>query len=702
MLFEVQDLAVASPATVSRCGMVYVPSEDQGWRPYARSWVDRMVRGEILRGEDSEFNEVEIKLPQEIGDLIWALMDKHVDPGLAWVRRKGSETIPSVDLNLVCTLTQWLQCMLAPARHLDLKKPIDQLRTTLQSIFGFAYVWSLGGNLDPSSWFDFDEFVKNQLEGDFLVPGGRSVYDVYPDMTGGSFALKPWQEITPAFNYSPEIPYFNLIVPTLDTTRYSFLMQMALEVEKPLLFTGLSGVGKTAVIQDTLFRLAAASTTPGPLCSAALVGRVVPVFMNFSAQTTSLASQELIESKLEKKRKTRFGAPPGKRIALFVDDVNMPIRETYGAQPPIELLRLILDLGGLYDRKKLFWKDIEDVTMICACAPPGGGRQEMTPRFVRQFVMLNMPPPSDQVMQSIFMSIVGKYLDHFFSSGDFKRKLLEPMVRCTVDMYVRLCTELLPTPAKSHYTFNLRDVSKTFQGVLLIRPRECPDPAAMTRLWIHENMRVFHDRLVNAADKAFFTRMLHDNLRTRFEWSASYEESFVDGNPLMFCDFLRMGATGDDRVYEEVKDWGKLGRLLEDYLEEYNMSTSSGQMRLVFFKDAIEHIARITRVLRLPRGNMLLVGVGGSGKQSLTRFASFISEYRCFSIELRKGYGMNDFRDDVKSLFRTAGVDGKNVVFLFTDNQVDARTICSRGSGPVLSRGLKGPYANADRERGLC
>lgn len=88
--------------------------------------------------------------------------------------------------------------------------------------------------------------------------------------------------------------------------------------------------------------------------------------------------QEALEGKLEKKRKTKLGAPVGKSIACFVDDVNMPAKERYGAQPPIELLRQFQDFRGFYDRKLLFWKDIEDMTLLAACAPPGGGRNEVS------------------------------------------------------------------------------------------------------------------------------------------------------------------------------------------------------------------------------------------------------------------------------------------------------------------------------------
>lgn len=88
-----------------------------------------------------------------------------------------------------------------------------------------------------------------------------------------------------------------------------------------------------------------------------------------------------------------------------------------------------------------------------------------------------------------------------------------------------------------------------------------------------------------------------------------------------------------------------------------------------FFEDALEHLTRIHRVLKIPRGNALLVGVGGSGKQSLTRLATFAAGYKLFTITLARGYGETEFREDLKSLYGMLG-GSEPVTFLLTDAQI--------------------------------
>lgn len=88
----------------------------------------------------------------------------------------------------------------------------------------------------------------------------------------------------------------------------------------------------------------------------------------------------------------------------------------------------------------------------------------------------------------------------------------------------------------------------------------------------------------------------------------------------------------------------------------------------MLFDDALSHLTKIYRIIRFPLGHALLVGYGGSGKQSLTRLAAFSAKYKLFTISLTRGYKEKEFRDDLKLLFGFL-CDGP-VLFLFTDAHV--------------------------------
>lgn len=115
-------------------------------------------------------------------------------------------------------------------------------------------------------------------------------------------------------------------------------------------------------------------------------------------------------------------------------------------------------------------------------------------------------------------------------------------------------------------------------------------------------------------------------------------------------------------------------------------------MNLVFFEACIYHILRILRVLRSPRGNAMLIGVGGSGKQSLTKLATFMLEYKLSLLEITKGFDSEKFRDFIKELMKeSGGAQGKGTTFIFTDNQIvyesfleDINNILNSGEVPNL------------------
>ncbi|XP_054832932.1 dynein axonemal heavy chain 1 [Eublepharis macularius] len=692
MMFEVQDLAVASPATVSRCGMVYLEPSILGLKPFVECWLKKIP--DVIKPFSEELE---------------SLFDRFLEESIMFVRKSVKETIASTDFNLTMSLLKLLDCFFQPFIPIEGIKRIPpekiaRIGELIEPWFIFALIWSIGATGDAQSRVSFSVWLKTTMsvkQIGLLFPDEGLVYDYQLDDAGISSIEEEededvvktvgwvsWMDFCTEFTMVPDSSFCDIIVPTMNTIQMAYLLEMLLSNHKPVLCVGPTGTGKTLTIADKLLKNL-------PL-------EFISHFLVFSARTSANQTQDLIDSKLDKRRKGVFGPPLGRYFIFFIDDLNMPALETYGAQPPIELLRQWMDHKGWYDRKQIgTFKKLVDINFVCAMGPPGGGRNAITPRLTRHFNYLSFTEMEDSSKKKIFSTILGSWMAGKLGEICYRdpvpgcpavEDLNELLVDATIRVYSTITSQLLPTPAKSHYTFNLRDLSKVFQGMLMAEPAKIVDKLPLLRLWYHESCRVFRDRLVNEEDRTWFDDLMKTMM---LEWETTFDE-VVPFQPLLYGDFMMPGA--DMKLYELIEDKEKLLHVIEEYMEEYNQINTT-KMKLVLFMDAMEHICRITRILRQALGNALLLGVGGSGRQSLTKLASHIADYECFQIELSKNYGMSEWREDIKKIMLKAGLQSLSITFLFTDTQIKSESFLEDINNLLNSGDIPNLYAPDEQDQ---
>uniref|UniRef100_A0A667J1Y3 Dynein axonemal heavy chain 3 n=1 Tax=Lynx canadensis TaxID=61383 RepID=A0A667J1Y3_LYNCA len=614
LIFEPADLEQASPATVSRCGMIYMEPHQLGWKPLKDSYMDTLPT---------------------------SLTEEHKE----LVRPSDSFTSPPSLSPCSSFLSELFE---GPTSQ--------QIFLWLQGLFLFALVWTVAGTINADSRKKFDLFFRNLIMGmDDNNPRPKSVKltknNIFPERGN----LGP---VCFVFIFGPVIRLFHifavqvseLIISTMETARQSFFLKTYLDHEIPVIFVGPTGTGKSAITNNFLLHLPKSTYLPNCI--------------NFSARTSASQTQDIIMSKLDRRRKGLFGPPIGKKAVVFVDDLNMPAKEVYGAQPPIELLRQWIDHGYWFDKKDTNRLDFVDVLLVTAMGPPGGGRNDITGRFTRHLNIVSINAFEDDILTKIFSSIA----DWHFGKG------FDMLVQATMTIYKAAVENFLPTPSKSHYVFNLRDFSRVIQGVLLCPHTHLQDIEKFIRLWIHEVYRVFYDRLIDDEDRQVFFNMVKETTSNYLPFPQvlihlSPTGKIVDDNirSLFFGDFFK--PESDPKIYDEITDLKQLTVVMEYYLEEFN-NISKAPMSLVMFRFAIEHISRICRVLKQDKGHLLLVGIGGSGRQSASKLSTFMNSYELYQIEITKNYSTHDWREDLKKIMLQVGVATKSTVFLFADNQI--------------------------------
>ncbi|RLN89500.1 hypothetical protein BBJ28_00002039 [Nothophytophthora sp. Chile5] len=654
LVFEIASLVNATPATVSRAGIIYVDEADIGWYPVVESWV-----------QQRESAAETAALP--------GLFAKYIDAMFAvLVETKAQPIVPIVPVAMVEMLCRLLDGLLSLVG--EASKPPE----VLENAFIYCGLWAFGGVLEgddrkafsthfrsiakykvpPSSTPTAALTTQGSGESTVVAGGMANLFDFTFDITRNE--LVPWSDKVPAFVPLGDVPFHALTVPTVESTRLHSIMELLLLKRNPVILVGSSGAGKSSLVHEHL---------------KSLEDDVASAYVSLHHFMDARELQLRLEQFVEKRSGRVYGPLFNRKLIYFLDDLNMPFVEEFGTQTALALLRQYMDYNSWYDRHDLSSKKVIQDVQFLACMNPKAGSFTVNPRLHRHFSTLCVNTPSKNDLTTIFSTLLSQQLSNF---ADKIKKLAPAIVAASIDLYTEVRANFLPTATKFHYVFSMRELSSLFQGLFMARPEAYLNSSLLfCRLWLHECFRVFSDRMSTLSDIQRFAEMAVEQTKKNFDEA----QGEIFALPLICVNFLNAGTSGSSAGdgdygnsalnYVPVPEKAQLTACLERKLAEYN--ESHPVMSLVLFDQALEHVTRIVRILANPRGNALLIGVGGSGKQSLSRLAAFICGYSLTSLSTSASptYGLAELKEDLKEIYRKAGVrPAKPIVLLLTDSQI--------------------------------
>lgn len=618
MVFEIRDLNHATPATVSRAGIIYISTNTGSqWRSLVKSWLNRL------------------EAPQPTKDILRSLFDRYCAPALLFIKKECKPMVPVEDVTLVTNLLRLLKCLYTPAvmkKVCDPATPGEEATRILDTYFCFAAVWAFGSALSVKDGEDYRIRFSDFWKGEFKTVKFQTrdtVFDYWLDPA--TLQFDQWKN-SPHFNIvhfdSRKTPMSNVTVPTPETCSVTYWMEQLVSQRDPVMLVGYAGCGKTQLVQGLL-----AVQKPEERLSH---------IINFNFYTDSRALQVIMEAPLEKKTGTNFG-PPGKAsLVYYLDDLNLPEVDKYDTQSAIALVREHFDYGHWYDRGKLQLRNILNCQYIASMNPTAGSFV-INPRLQRHFFTLAIGFPGPTSLHTIYSTFLEGHLKPF---AEDVQQSAQALLGGALQLHTSITQTFRKSAQNFHYEFNIRHLSNVFQGLLMAQPDQFKTQDKMAMLWLHESERVYGDRLVSLEDLSKYRAQAAAHAKKKFP-TINLGNFFGDNaDPLVFCHFAEgMG----EKVYDRVTSMDRLRATLDEALREHNETFAA--MNLVLFEDAMKHVCRITRIILNPSGHALLVGVGGSGKQSLSRLAAFICGYKVYQITISGNYGLGDLKEDLKKMY---------------------------------------------------
>ncbi|OHT16390.1 Dynein heavy chain family protein [Tritrichomonas foetus] len=661
MVFEVDNLSEASPATVSRCGMVYFDPTALSWTVLADTWADKHKEkypevSEYCRGlmdqylpQMVQFIEVDGKPSMNIGsNFVVMNFLKLLDCFIPLLRKQeeknvdgGDEVIKVDPLDQKPYFSMFQKCDTDSIPYIE----GEQALMIFERAFAFCLVWSFGGILLSESRGIFDKFLKDIMDQNqtrCAFPPKMTVFDYFADFGRGVWL--PFTDGSTNINFTIQLPIEQQLIPTQESAANLFLSRLLVNNHTHLLINGPES-SKTLSIK-TLFNVIldkkkfSCNVLPLANCTTPTnLGKYMMAYMH--------------------KHQGAFGPLPNQHLVFLLDSIGSVKPEIYGAQPPLELIRQFFDYGGWFNTAQVEFMNIVNTTLCATMGVPGGGLFDVPQRLLHHFFLLHSPKYPDSSLLDIMNGLFQMQLSRYHPSV---KDLIKPAIMSTLSMYDQCVTNLLPIPSKLHYVFSLRNIVRVLKGITLVSHDIMNTDQQFIKVWYHEMMREFYDRFNQTSDRKWFTSLLSEIMNKNFKLTLN---QLCPNGPPMFNEFA-----DQSQKYKEVTcTQEQLLATCNATLEENNRDATK-PIDIVLFTEAINHLSSLSRIFSMTRGHALLVGVKSSGRKSLARLALHIASFDTFEIAITRTYSFNEWREDLKNLFKQCGEQDLPTGFIITDVQI--------------------------------
>ncbi|KAL7298528.1 hypothetical protein TKK_0008306 [Trichogramma kaykai] len=704
LFVETTSLRDCSPATLARCALVHLPGLAEDWPDYARN--------ELAKRDEPPLRA---HCPAICAMFHWCL-----EASLRFVRDHcGSHGngLKLSEMQLVASCLELFVMYMVSAiedhnlehnkREAQKDKDKDHALLWSQAALLMATNFALSGHLDADSklrlekflldlWAERDERhpkpreIKHPLGAEIALPSEGLLRDnVYVFKGTGNWRhlasdllkMEKTKDDRDDRQLLLRAASSDLVfVPTVESLKFGQLLSLHVRYRRPFIVCGEYAAGKTCLLRD-FFTNAATSSSSSELTSN---------YFNFESIASAELAQELVLMRLQRIRRTEYQAQDNKYCFVVVDDLQGAADRDPsstgggggGGGSTLESMRQLMDRGYWHDLETPGRRVAVSNRVTFAGALTTTSHRDLCPRFLRHFNVLGMSAPTRESLCRVFSTSLMADLRR---NSNFSQDVLGSamsMAQATLDVYRACRLELRPSPARLLYRFSLHDVQRVVKGCALVHKDSVETKITFVRLWAHEALRVFGDRIREPAEQRWLFERMREAAKAHFKdpFEAAFDHLPKTSDELTWDSFreLFFGNWAElepsRRKYEEMSGCSRdqLRNKLQQYVADYNEAGGvNDKLELIVTGHAIEHASRICRVLATPGANLLALGTSGSGAGALVKLAAFVERQRLFEPALDS---LEAWRQQLKSLMIECGTSkSQSCVLLVSERKIKAK-----------------------------